>query len=79
VTQRRGWALEGIAGRYADDCRPGLVARVGRAGTLIGDDVLAENDVVLVSDFENHTADSSLAATLTDAIRVELQQSRAVV
>src|SRR5687767_1286105 len=30
-------------------------ARVGRAGTLIGDDVLAENDVVLVSDFENRT------------------------
>src|SRR5688500_10700515 len=53
-------------------------ARVGRAGTLIGDDVLAENDIVLVSDFENRTADSSLAATITDAIRVELQQSRAV-
>ena len=53
-------------------------ARVGRAGTFIGDDVLAENDVVLVSDFENRTADSSLAATVTDAIRVELQQSRAV-
>jgi tetratricopeptide (TPR) repeat protein len=53
-------------------------ARVGRAGTLIGDDVLAENDVVLVSDFENRTTDSSLAATITDAIRVELQQSRAV-
>jgi tetratricopeptide (TPR) repeat protein len=53
-------------------------ARVGRAGTLIGDDVLAENDVVLVSEFENSTADSSLAATITDAIRVELQQSRTV-
>ena len=53
-------------------------ARVGRAGTLIGEDVLAENDVVLVSEFENRTADSSLAATITDAVRVELQQSRAV-
>ena len=53
-------------------------ARVGRAGTLIGNDVLAENDVVLVSDFENRTNDSSLAATITDAVRVELQQSRAV-
>jgi tetratricopeptide (TPR) repeat protein/TolB-like protein len=52
--------------------------RVGRAGTLIGNDVLSENDVVLVSDFQNHTADSSLAATVTDAIRVDLQQSRAV-
>ena len=56
----------------------GWFARVGRAGTLIGDDVLAENDIVLVSDFENRTLDSSLAATITDAIRVDLQQSRAV-
>ena len=56
----------------------GWFARVGRAGTLIGDDVLAENDIVLVSDFENRTADSSLAATITDAIRVDLQQSRTV-
>jgi tetratricopeptide (TPR) repeat protein/TolB-like protein len=53
-------------------------ARIGRAGTLIGDKVLAENDVVLVSEFENHTADSSLAGTVTDAIRMDLQQSRAV-
>jgi len=53
-------------------------ARVGRAGTLIGDDLLAENDIVLVSDFENRTTDSSLAATITDAIRVDLQQSRTV-
>ena len=54
------------------------VARVGRAGTLIGDDVLAENDLVLVSEFENHTADSSLAGTVTDAMRMDLQESRAV-
>jgi serine/threonine-protein kinase len=53
-------------------------ARVGRAGTLIGDDVLAPNDIVLVSEFENHTADSSLAGTVTDAIRMDLQESRAV-
>jgi serine/threonine-protein kinase len=53
-------------------------ARVGRAGTLIGDDVLAQNDLVLVSEFENHTADSSLAGTITDAIRMDLQESRAV-
>jgi serine/threonine-protein kinase len=79
VTQRRGWALGGIAAVVIlTIAGMAWFARVGRAGTLIGDDVLAENDVVLVSDFENRTADSSLAATLTDAIRVELQQSRAV-
>lgn len=53
-------------------------ARVGRAGTLIGDDVLAPNDLVLVSEFENRSADSSLAGTITDAIRMDLQESRAV-
>ncbi|MCE9602721.1 MAG: serine/threonine-protein kinase [Gemmatimonadetes bacterium] len=52
--------------------------QVGRAGTMIGDDLLAENDVVLVAEFENRTTDSTLAATVTDAVRVELQQSRAV-
>ena len=52
--------------------------QVGRAGTMIGDDLLAENDVVLVAEFENRTADSTLAATVTDAVRVELQQSRTV-
>jgi tetratricopeptide (TPR) repeat protein len=53
-------------------------ARTGRAGTLIGDDVLARNDVVLVSEFENHTADSSLGGTITDAIRIDLHDSRVV-
>jgi len=52
--------------------------QVGRAGTMIGNDLLAENDVVLVAEFENRTADSTLAATVTDAVRVELQQSRTV-
>jgi len=52
--------------------------QVGRAGTMIGEDLLAENDVVLVAEFENRTADSTLAATVTDAVRVELQQSRTV-
>jgi serine/threonine-protein kinase len=56
----------------------GWFTRVGRAGTLIGEAVLSENDLVLVSEFENHTTDSTLAATITDGIRVELQQSRAV-
>lgn len=50
----------------------------GRAGTLIGNDVLAPNDLILVTEFQNRTADSTLAATVTDAVRVELQQSRLV-
>lgn len=50
----------------------------GRAGTLIGSNVLAANDLVFVSDFQNHTTDSTLAATVTDAVRVDLQQSKLV-
>jgi serine/threonine-protein kinase len=53
-------------------------ARTGRAGTLIGDAVLAPNDFVLVSEFDNHTSDSSLGGTITDAIRIDLQDSRVV-
>ncbi len=50
----------------------------GRAATLIGKDILATNDLVFVSDFQNRTTDSTLASTVTDAVRVELQQSRVV-
>ena len=50
----------------------------GRSGTLIGSDALNENDLVLVSEFQNRTNDSTLAATVTDAVRTEIQQSRAV-
>ncbi len=51
---------------------------VGRAGTLIGQAVLAEHDQLLVAEFENRTGDLSLGPTITDAIRVELQQSPVV-
>ena len=50
----------------------------GRAGTLIGDNVLAANDVVMVAEFSNRTADSTLAETVTDAVRIEMQQSSVV-
>ncbi len=52
--------------------------KVGGSGTLIGQNVLAEHDLILVAEFENRTADSLLGATVTDAIRVELQQSPVV-
>ena len=48
------------------------------AGTLLGNAALSQNDIVLVSDFENRTADSTLASTVTDAVRVDLQQSSVV-
>ncbi|HET9066934.1 MAG TPA: serine/threonine-protein kinase [Gemmatimonadales bacterium] len=50
----------------------------GRMGTLIGNDVLAADDQVLVAEFTNRSADSTLGATVTDAIRIELQESPVV-
>lgn len=52
--------------------------RAAGGGTLLGSSAIAQNDLVLVSDFENRTTDSTLAATVTDAIRVDLQQSNVV-
>jgi tRNA A-37 threonylcarbamoyl transferase component Bud32/tetratricopeptide (TPR) repeat protein len=79
-TRRRSYRLIGgaIAALVVAAAGIAWFVQVGRAGTLIGDDVLAENDLVLVSEFRNGTPDSSLAATVTDAMRVELQQSRVV-
>jgi tRNA A-37 threonylcarbamoyl transferase component Bud32/tetratricopeptide (TPR) repeat protein/TolB-like protein len=74
----RGAAVGAVAAVVVIAAGVTWFARVGRAGTLIGDKVLAENDLVLVSEFENHTADSSLSGTVTDAVRMDLQESRAV-
>jgi len=78
---RRGWRW-GTAAAFAGMALAGVgtawFLRMGRAGTLIGNEVLAPNDVVLVAEFENRTADTSLARTVTDAIRMDLQGSRAV-
>ncbi|MES1259932.1 MAG: serine/threonine-protein kinase, partial [Gemmatimonadota bacterium] len=78
---RRSWRRLAIAGAGVVLLAvAGLAwfAREGRAGTLIGDAVLSHNDMVIVSEFENRTTDSSLAATVTDAIRMDLQDSRSV-
>lgn len=63
-------ALAVVAGLWA--------TKVGRAGTLLGRDVLAEHDLVMVSEFQNRTTDTTLAQTVTDAVRAELQQSHVV-
>jgi tRNA A-37 threonylcarbamoyl transferase component Bud32/tetratricopeptide (TPR) repeat protein len=74
----RRWIVGAVAALVVAVGGIAWFVQVGRAGTLIGNDVLAENDMVLVSEFVNRTTDSSLAATVTDAMRVELQQSRVV-
>jgi serine/threonine-protein kinase len=47
----------------------------GRFGTLIGGDVLAADDLVMVAEFANRSNDTTLSATVTDAVRIELQES----
>ncbi len=51
---------------------------VGPVGTLVAGGVLEERDRLLLADFTNRTADSTLARSVTEAFRVDLAQSRVV-
>src|SRR2546426_449690 len=48
---------------------------IGPVGTLVASGVLAERDRLVLADFENRTADSTLGPSLTEALRVDLAQS----
>jgi tetratricopeptide (TPR) repeat protein len=54
------------------------VLGIGPIGTLMGKGLLHARDTVLVADFENRTSDSTLGHTVTELIRLDLEQSRAV-
>lgn len=51
---------------------------VGSGGTLLSSGELAPRSVLVVSDFRNRTSDSTLAASITEAFRIDLSQSPAV-
>jgi tetratricopeptide (TPR) repeat protein/tRNA A-37 threonylcarbamoyl transferase component Bud32 len=51
---------------------------IGPVGTLLTTGALEERDRVLVLEFVNRTPDSTLAATLTEALRIDLSQSPVV-
>jgi len=51
---------------------------VGPAATLVAQGVLDEQDRILLADFNNRTPDSLLAGVVTEALRVDLAQSKAV-
>src|SRR6266850_1236630 len=51
---------------------------IGPVGTLVASGVLKERQPVLLADFVNRTADSTLGPTLTEAFRVDLAQSPTV-
>jgi len=51
---------------------------IGPVGTLVASGVLAERDRLVLADFENRTTDSTLGASLTEALRGDLAQSPVV-
>ena len=51
---------------------------IGPVGTLVAAGVLEERGRLLVSQFENRTADSGLGLSVTEALRIDLQQSPVV-
>src|SRR5690348_10552519 len=51
---------------------------IGPVGTLVASGVLAERDRLVLADIENRTTDSTLGPSLTEALRVDLAQSRVV-
>src|SRR5712671_5333029 len=54
------------------------VLGIGPVGTLVASGVLEKRDRLVLADFENRTTDSTLGPSLTEALRVDLAQSRVV-
>ena len=48
---------------------------IGPAGTLVGSGKLEAKDGVVVAEFDNRTADSTLGASVSEALRIDLSQS----
>ena len=53
-------------------------AGVGPFATLVSSGVLKERDKLLVADFENRSADSTLGQSVTEALRIDLARSPVV-
>ena len=51
---------------------------VGPVGTLVAAGVIEEGETVILADFEDRTGDSTLAASVTQALRIDLAQSPVV-
>jgi len=51
---------------------------IGPAGTLLSSGVVGSEDRFVLADFANHTSDPSLGTSVTEALRVDLGQSRVV-
>jgi tetratricopeptide (TPR) repeat protein len=51
---------------------------IGPGATLLSTGTLANEDRLVLADFDNHTPDSTLSTSLSEALRVDLGQSSAV-
>ncbi len=51
------------------------VLGIGPVGTLVASGVLKNREKLILADFENRSADSTLGPSVTEAFRVDLQQS----
>ena len=51
---------------------------IGPVGTLVASGKLAARDKLIVADFANHTADSTLSQSVTEAFRIDIAQSPVV-
>ena len=78
---------EGAHGRRPGVRRPGRrggaytamrLLGIGPVGTLVASGVLKDREPLLLADFENRSADSTLGPSLTEAFRVDLSQSPTV-
>ncbi len=67
-------ALGTIAGGYTAMRLLGI----GPVGTLVASGVLKDREPLVLADFENRSADSTLGPSLTEAFRVDLSQSPTV-
>lgn len=63
-----------LSGAYVASRKLGI----GPAATLLSAGTLGSEDRLVLADFENRTSDSTLGAAVTEALRVDLGQSRAV-
>ncbi|HXY30239.1 MAG TPA: protein kinase [Gemmatimonadaceae bacterium] len=81
TTRRLAMATAGAIGAFALVVGGFLALRalgVGPAGNLVAAGLLKEKPTVLVTDFGSPSGDSTLGSVVSDALRTDLEQSRAV-
>ncbi len=71
-----GWAALGVLVLLTTGFILSRLTGIGPGRTLLTAGVLAAEDRILLLDFENRTTDSALGRSVTEALRIDLAQSR---